>query len=273
MSEEQDPKPEITDDEAYDAAFAEIEEPEQPAAEPEAPEPEDSEDTASDESPDEDAEEPEPEPDTPDWQARFEKLEQRTKSWEGRLSAADRENQRLKAELERFQQPEEPDEDDSDTLDPDVSSAKRDYPDIDKLIDYEVTKRLNAYDQQVGKRLDPIAEQTAEQGRQAHLAQLDKAHPEWRQWAESGELQNWVGEQPDYLRPSLEQVMQQGDADQVIGLLDHFDAARQAKSRAAQGKQRARQAADAAAVKSHSSGPPVGRPDKNDFDGAWDESD
>lgn len=79
-------------------------------------------------------------------------------------------------------------------------------------------------EQEVSKRLAPIAEREAKSAEELHFQTIRSAHPDADSIAESAELQAFIQKQPTFVRNSYLQVLQQGTAQQVIELFDAFKA-------------------------------------------------
>lgn len=68
----------------------------------------------------------------------------------------------------------------------------------------------------------PIEEQRIAQANQSHHQAILERHPDAGQIAESKELNDWLGRQPDYLKETYDRVIAEGSAAQVSDLLDRF---------------------------------------------------
>lgn len=108
-----------------------------------------------------------------------------------------------------------------------------------------------------------------------HLQAIAQAHPDWREIAASQDLAAWIDSHPGYLATSLRQVVDTGEAEEVIDLLTRFKQARATAGQAVapaitpEDARRVLREMSAAAVPSRPAGPPAERPDENDFMAAW----
>lgn len=227
------------------------------------------------------------------------KLTQKTRSWEGRISATARENAELKARLQAIEEEKSKKTDEgkvagkdgaeSEEDDEEVKTFKSDYPNlagsIEKLLAKERQKIRKEVSDDLGKQVDekikPVAEHVQQTKTTSHMAALLDAHPDWKQHTNA--VYEWVDEQPDYLQGAMRQVLERGNASQVIDLLDKYKAAngisaKEEQNRQDDGKQqtgskdkRQKQADDAEAVRSKPGDKPKGKTkvDEDDFDGAF----
>jgi len=271
-------------DKAFNEATSEQEEPSEQAAKPDT-----SEEAGTGGEPVEQATSGEQEE---DWRAKAEaaekaraEAEQRMRSWEGRLKKSDAElererearqqmEQRLKSMEQRFQQG------DRKKLEEWIQTYGEDE-DFDHITSM-VRERLEAQsDDTVKATVDTskeriqhehAAEQEAEQEAvvASHFSAIEAKHNDWREHVEK--LPAWIETLPGKDALEYARILQAGNAQEVIAMLDAYKGAQKAASEP--NKQTETDDADAmAAVRHRTSGRrPGGRADKNDFDAAWDEA-
>ncbi len=244
-----------------------------------------------------------------DWKARFEQLEQKTKSWEGRLSAVARENEQLKQELadaktgkpgggesgdDAGQQA--GDSEAMDAANAALSEFFEEYPDLKAPLQQLVSQAVSQAEQRVEEKFKPMfsqveaeAQRTEQERAEAHEKAVLEAHPDVYEVSSSPDLEAWIGELPPYRQNIAKAVMEDGDTQDVIELLNDYKTARGIKTQQRSGKpdtkdndgdskaeairqRRKQQADDAQVVKSGRAHVPRGQPSEDDFDGAWDEA-
>jgi hypothetical protein len=209
------------------------------------------------------------------------------KSWEGRLKAADKraaEAERKLKEAEAKGQAADSDTGSPDEDDAEVSSFFKEYPDLEgpikKVAEKIATKIVDA---KVGDKIETLesaqaqqAELTQEEADRIHMEKINTAHPDWEKIFDSGALHTWIGRQPGYLQPRLNEIIKSGSAQEVIDMFDSY------KRAAGKGKEtttnsteadlkKKEKAKELEAVPASSGGPKKGQVkiSKDDFDGAW----
>ncbi|PKH81151.1 hypothetical protein [Psychrobacter sp. 4Bb] len=90
---------------------------------------------------------------------------------------------------------------------------------INKLIDERVQAQVNA---RVAEALKPMQAKEQESAEQAHMRTIYEAHQDADSVVESGEFESWKAGQPSYIQASINQVLNQGSADQVVELLNNY---------------------------------------------------
>lgn len=248
-----------------------------------------------------------------DWKARFEQLEQKTKSWEGRLSAVARENDELKRQLAEARPGKSGGDDsgddasessgngDSDSEALDAANAAlseffEEYPDLKAPLQTLVSQAVSQAEQRVEEKFKPVlskveeeAQRTEQERAEAHEKAVLEAHPDVYELSSSPDMEAWLAELPPYRQNIAKAVMQEGDTQDVIELLNDYKAARGIKTQQRSGdtdkqdndgdskaeairRRREQQADDAQVVKSGRAHVPRGKPSPDDFDSAWDEA-
>ena len=86
---------------------------------------------------------------------------------------------------------------------------------IATLVDQRVEER-------VSKAIAPLQQHQQRSAHDAHLDAIYKAHPDADSVAESAELKAWIAGQPSYMRPTLQDVLAKGSAQQVVELFNDF---------------------------------------------------
>lgn len=89
---------------------------------------------------------------------------------------------------------------------------------INKLVQQQVEARLQS-------ALAPYEKREAQTAVEAHYNAIYEAHPDADSVAQSQELTEWINSQPTFVRGSMAAVMQEGNTEQVIELLDAFKSA------------------------------------------------
>ena len=90
---------------------------------------------------------------------------------------------------------------------------------INKLIDERVQAQVSA---RVAEALKPMQAKEQESAEQAHMRTIYEAHQDADSVVESGEFESWKAGQPSYIQASINQVLNQGSADQVVELLNNY---------------------------------------------------
>lgn len=221
--------------------------------------------------------------DATDYRSLYEQERQRTKSWEGRLSARDRENNALKEELEKYRKLVQQKEDEDDSKeDETVKAFLEEFPElaapIQKLIEKATRKTsktvVSDIESRVQEHIAPIATTVQEVTLEKHLNTIRTAHNDFDEIVKSGDVQKWIDEQPEFMKPSLQRVYEQGYATEVVELLSQYKRGRNISlgpnGQVIEQKQPVTRR-PAAAVKSRPSAPQTKQDkiDPDDFDSAW----
>lgn len=273
MSEEQ-AVPESEFDKAFSEATDEKEEVEQEAEEQQEAKQDEQADTSEEEAGEE-----------VNWRAKAEEeakareaAEQKMRSWDGRLRKSSEElakEREAREELERRLAALEHQGKEGDRKK--LQKWIEDYGDDEEFshITEVVKQQLN--DADTGKEI-PADEKSkpdeaegndmpeVDEAALAHFSAIEQKHADWHEVV--GELDGWIKQLPGEKALEYSRVTREGTAQEVIAMLDDF------KSRGDDKQHDTTDDADAmAAVRHRSSGRrPKGKPDKNDFDGAWDEA-
>lgn len=89
---------------------------------------------------------------------------------------------------------------------------------INKLVAMQLEQKL-------GAALAPLNAQKAQTEAEAHMAAIIEAHPDAHSIAESQEFEQWMQEQPSFIRQAYEQVFNEGSTEEVIELFSLFKTA------------------------------------------------
>ena len=199
---------------------------------------------------------PNPESDTEagltqdDWKVKAEKFEadlqkerQRTSSWDGRIKAANKKAKELEAEVkmlrakldEKDSGPSEEEQSDQEVMD----KFKETFPELVEVIDI-MQRKIDAkaspakdpgQSDTTDDDLDPESANSDDNVDDTNVAVCDmnevrKIHRDVDEAVSSGKIVTWINSQPDYIRPSLENVYYgangYGSTQQVIDLVNNF---------------------------------------------------
>ena len=146
---------------------------------------------------------------------------------------------------------------------------------------------------EVGQALAPIADMHRQMQVDAHHKAIQAKHSDVDDIKD--DLIEWVGQQPDFVRPAFEQVLQKGSAEEVNQLIDHYkqatgsatgagagttaSSARQQQGSGNVTKRSSKKAAPSASAKNATAAAPKPKrteppkaTDPTDFDSAFDEA-
>ncbi|WLD56889.1 hypothetical protein NFC81_09110 [Salinispirillum sp. LH 10-3-1] len=207
------------------------------------------------------------------------KEEQRRKSWEGRIKAEERriaeERQRLEREKAELEAKKPPAESQSNDDSHDFSDVEDDFPELAQHLK-KTNERLDRERQERERLQNEITEREtrdAKRAKELHEQSILSVHPDAYDLVEEGEIHTWLEDLPYREAREYERIMQKGSADEVVTMLNQFKASK-TNTGPRPTKDRTRQAQSMAAVKSSPVvARPRGKPDPNDYDGAWDEDD
>jgi len=249
--------------------------------------PQDPEETSADQTPDDDqvsgeAGDKESGKET-DWKALYEKEVQRTKSWNGRLQKEAQLRKEAEEKLEEAQKKSKGKAKDvklpeDEKGNPDLEAFFKEFPELkDPIVQIadqrakEIARKIVQDElSKIQPQVDTLTQQAKVSADEAHYAAIDRAYPDWRQWAQDGSLEKWIFEQPSILQERLIEITESGTAQEVIALFDQFVASKKPKPKS--GRKLPEKAEAAMAVPGSSGGPPQSGPAMDDFDAAWDEA-
>lgn len=212
--------------------------------------------------------------DLPDW-------EQKYKSFEGRYrverEGSDAKVKTLEAELEKLRsqggqqtKPEEATQGSS-AISADFAN---DYPEIAEQLRSFAEFQDKNFQDTLSQRISPVEQEITNRAQQEHIGAIKRVHADMSELVDSGKVKDWidsVSAQDPLLADSYMNAYSQGTPEQVINLLNGYKSNLTAQE--TRKKETVRDEALAAtAVRSRPSGAiPKGKPNKNDFDAAWDE--
>ena len=215
-------------------------------------------------------------------------LEHRMKSWEGRITAANKRAEQAEEKLKKAQEEQQAKAVDSlpdGEEDAVVKEFLEEFPTLEKPLKTMVKQaaekllqeKLSHLDQ-IETRVEKVEKTQVDSDTQAHAQKILDAHPDWHQIYDSGDLDEWIKEQPPLLQRTLNQVIQDGSTEDVINMFDQYKAANKTSeeknTNSNSGRSKSKRAAAMEAVPAKTSGPPKAKPvvDQNDFDAAWDDA-
>lgn len=204
---------------------------------------------------------------------------QRRKSWEGRLRKREEELRAREQEILAMQQQRQDSQKaPADEIDEDDPEWQQLVEDLGEDLALRVRKQaqsvthkamqseLDKVRQEMQQQLAPLNQQQQEVQTQQHVRAITEKHPDAFDLVKNGDIQAWVDEQPTYLQPAYKQVIEQGDSESVVAMLDEFKRAKRPTTKQTK-------APPDQAVKSRRSGRVrTTATAKDDFDAAWDEA-
>lgn len=156
-----------------------------------------------------------------------------------------------------------------------LKEAEQEYPEhLLKAMRAMAKEEANRMTEGARREARLTREEMRRQAQERHVNAIRDAHPDFEQHVSDGSLDTWIKSLPyedasEYLR-----IKQKGTAPEVIGMLDAFKQSQRASQRrqTTQTRRDKQFESGAAGVRRRSGGPPAGKPDNDDFDGAWDEA-
>ena len=304
--DEQNVTPELTAEEEYEQAFAELTGVAEPVAEveadtqadiitdnPDTDVPVDEVTPTDSDVPQADIQADNSEADTPDiWanvsdeqRVALEELQQEKSNWQhrfqsdaGRVSALQRKINDLEAALSTPQQAVAPQAQPVDPIQsPEMDSFKEDYPDIAEAVDRMVQQQLaqerqqfagaiNQLDSRISQTIKPIQENEHQRFVDTQMQALEAQHPDWREVASSADFLDWIGHQPDTVQ-SMYNSESASDAAYLVGSFKQvYQQAPQAEPVAPQTQPELAQAVSPRSRRTA----PVTNTVPDDYEAAWD---
>lgn len=223
------------------------------------------------------------------WKLEAEQWKQKFKSFEGRYrkekDSLQSQIDELKAENEKLknqsttagqEEPSSTKSGDSSKTDQEVQEFTEQFPDLAQPITTLIEKKAQELvDQRVGQvkeEIGPVKEKVESQAQQEHFRRISEAHPDWQSLVNDGYLQQWIDEQPTFMKERANQVVESGSTEEVLELLDTYKKAQETQPKSEDTAKRKQKAQDASAVRRHSPKPKSQKIDANDFDGAWEDA-
>ena len=219
-------------------------------------------------------------------EADLAKEKQRTRSWEGRIEAANKRAEEAEKKLndqtdQTGQDKKSPEDGEEDEV---LSEFIEEFPSLEQPIKVLI-KREGAkvarkiVEAELGKvtpDIRKVIETTEEEATEKHFDKIKKAHKDYLKIYESGALQTWIDNQPKFIQAGLNLIVEEGEADEIIEMLDAYKKAAKIVSsehvnRKADSKKKLK---SLEAVENQSGGPPKQKKkaNKDDFDAGWDEA-
>lgn len=85
-----------------------------------------------------------------------------------------------------------------------------------------IQKNLDGFVKQLEGRLTPLQEQQARSAMQEHLATIYAVHPDADSIVQSTEFEQWKAAQPSSFRKAIEATQREGDAQEMVEMLDAY---------------------------------------------------
>jgi len=207
---------------------------------------------------------------------------QRNSSWEGRIKAANQRADKAEASAgddttDKGEKKALPDGDDDLILEEFIEE----FPSLEKPMKILATKIAQEIVENEMSTISPtltkVQETVESNAVEEHLGKITQAHSDWKQIHQSGALSTWIGKQPKFMRPGLQQVVEEGSAEDIIELFTAYKKSTGQLKTSTDSESRktsAQKLRELEAVQHQSSGPPKDRKKgaKDDFDSAWDEA-
>lgn len=170
---------------------------------------------------------------------KWQLADQRHKSLDGMIKSEKERNKQLEQELAKLktEQVKEIPQEKKEAL-----SSEDEFAELDKLVDDygdqlplavktnlkrmkgDFEAKLKAVTDAVSS-LEPIKEIVLQKNAAEHYDGIKKAHPDFKQYNDSGEIKNWIDSLPVYKRNSYDWVYKNGSTEDVIDMLTDFKAA------------------------------------------------
>lgn len=235
----------------------------------------------------------------PNYKDLYEKEVQKTSTWNGRISAANKKTEdalgqvevltKRIAELESKLQDTAKDGDKpnlpENATSEDLQQFMEDFPDFVKPIQTIASQMAeNIINTKYGDTLSEINSQvinlskgSEESKIEAHFNTIRSVHNDFDQLKESGALKRWIESQRPLIRSQFEKVAKEGEAQEVIEMIDLYKESIQPKSNNTQNEivdKTPSKAESLMAVQAQSGGPLKTKTsiNKDDFDSAWNEA-
>lgn len=230
------------------------------------------------------AEDPDPQAELAKLREDIEKAKQEARTWQGRARKAREEVEKasLGTAVDAVRESQE-----------DAGRKEATKSDLSKLTDAqrEALRDVFGDDDSVLEAIRAMAREEAERiaadqvqsvapsiediRREQHFWTIRAAHADFDQLIESGAVRDWVESLPYQQAVDYVRVMESGTAAEAIAMLSAYKQSLKEAPEPEPPKpdvRRERQFAASTGVKPRPGGPPRGKPDPNDFDGAWSEA-
>jgi len=203
-------------------------------------------------------------------------LNQKMKSWEGRITKA---NERAEEAEKKLKDKPSGDKelDDVQEDDESVKNFMEEFPDFKKPIVAIAKKVAKQMIESELKDIKPSIEQVKETVKRSdteiHFGKIRTAHPDYADIYKSGKLTKWIEEQPSFIQSKLNEVVDNGKAEDIIEMFNLYKDSVSPKDKVTNPGTKDK-AKNIMTVKSSSSGPPATtkKDDPDDYDAGWSES-
>lgn len=113
---------------------------------------------------------------------------------------------------------------------------------VKSLVENKVSAVTRQVENEIKTRVEPVQQQVYMTEQQRHINTIRAAHPDLNAIMDSGDLVKWIQTLPSVMRTGATYVYQYGSAEEIIGLLNDYKAARGVKAPQAKAVPRAQQA-------------------------------
>lgn len=114
----------------------------------------------------------------------------------------------------------------SDEYQESLQEFKEVYPDIAKAVEHMIRKEVEgtrkSVEDVIGQQVQPIRQYLEHNTREQYVAQISNAHPDIQSLIDSGVVVRWVNSLDPIRQAGAQTIMQNGNAQQVISLLNEF---------------------------------------------------
>ena len=208
---------------------------------------------------------------------------QRTSSWEGRIKAANKRADIAEASAgqntaDKGKEEALPNGEDDLIL----SEFIEEFPSLEKPMKLLATKIARDIVESEMHNITPALTQVQEtvesNAIDDHLSKITQAHSDWKNIHQSGALNTWIGKQPKFMQSGLNQVVEDGSAEDIIELFTAYKKSTgrlKTKTDSGSSKKTPEQKLkELEAVRHQPSDLPKDKKktDKNDFDAGWDDA-
>lgn len=149
----------------------------------------------------------------------LEKARQEAKQWE----QASREKDALIEQLKSAQAQDEA-SGDTQATDELLESLREDYPMLADAMQKLVDMKVNEAVASVKRAIEPLQQRAETTALEAHFDAIRKAHEDYESIVDSGKLDEWAKALPAYARTGALRVIEEGNAQEVIELLNAYKA-------------------------------------------------
>lgn len=212
-------------------------------------------------------------------QAEIEKLQHKMSSWEGRIKKANERAKTAEDKLAVLEDPTTVAEKDTSPSEEDTILAefKDEFPDLVKPLEIMAKKHAKIIaDERLGEvtpTLEKIQEAQQLTAQEQFLAPIHEAHPDWKTFHESGQLQEWIDTKPSLQKRVLSEVVINGTQAEIIEMFDTYKKEKNIKTQTPANTDKVdSELKDILAVPGKTAGPKADKPDMSDFDAAWKEA-